>query len=37
MEAVASDYEDAMSDLVDDFRHYATMILGQSPPDKGKC
>ena len=37
LQAVAKGDEDAMSDLVDDFRHYATMILGQSPPEKGKC
>jgi hypothetical protein len=37
LQAVATGDEDAMSDLIDDFRHYATMILGQSPPEKGKC
>ncbi|HSA72770.1 MAG TPA: hypothetical protein VLD84_02345 [Nitrososphaeraceae archaeon] len=37
LQAVATGDEDAMSDLIDDFRHYAAMILGQSPPDKGKC
>ena len=37
LQAVATGDEDAMSDLIDDFRHYATMILGQSPPENGKC
>jgi hypothetical protein len=37
MEAVASDYEDAMSNLVDDFQDFSEKILKFSPPDKGKC
>jgi hypothetical protein len=37
MEAVASDYEDAMSNLVDDFQDFSEIILKFSPPDKGKC
>jgi hypothetical protein len=35
--AVATDDEDKMSSLVDDFRKYAMMILELPPPDKGKC
>ena len=37
LQAVATGDEDAMSELVDDFRHYSTMIIEQSPPEKGKC
>jgi hypothetical protein len=34
---VAAGDDDMMSGLVDDFRHYAMMILELPPPDKGKC
>ena len=35
--AVATGDDDKMSGLVDDFRHYAKMILELPAPDKGKC
>jgi len=37
MEAVATDYEDARSDLVNAFQDFSEKILKFSPPDKGKC
>jgi hypothetical protein len=35
--AVATGDEDKMSGLVDDFHHYAMMILDLPSPDKAKC
>ena len=35
--AVATDDDNAMSNLVDDFQDLSEKILEFSPPDKGKC
>lgn len=37
LQAVGKGDENAMSDLMDDFRHYADLIMDVPEPDNGKC